>query len=120
MTNMFRRFRKRDYWTSVGGVDGFINAVKKLGSSYKELDVENQGYAEPDSVWGHLANVTNIPEKNTYDTRKWLYTNWRSDRRNVKSKFKVEENRDYSPEHAAGSSSNIKKDDNVTLHEVIA
>lgn len=106
---MFRRFRKRDYWTSVGGVDGFLNAVKQLGSSYKELNVENQGYAEPNSVWGQLSDMTNIPEKNTYDTRKWLYTVWRNDRRNVKSTFNAEESLNYSQECTAESSSIILK-----------
>ncbi|CAF4331300.1 unnamed protein product, partial [Didymodactylos carnosus] len=67
--------KKNDYWTQVGGTEGFLAAVKQLGSDYRELDVEgSNGYTKSDGIWGRLAERTQNPKKNTYETRKWLYT----------------------------------------------
>ena len=84
---MFARFRKTDYWKSVGDVAGFLGAVDKLGPKYRQLDGDKQGYVQANCIWGQLAELTEIPNKNTYETRKWLYNAWKEDRRKVWSTF---------------------------------
>ena len=116
---MFKKFRRRDYWKLIGGVDGFINALDKLGIDYKELRSTNQGYAEPNSIWGQLANVTDIPEKDSYDTRKWLYTVWKDDRRKVRSKFKAQHANDYSSEYTIESLNDSLKKENADCGKII-
>jgi len=86
---MLARFRK-DYWTAVKGVEGYHAAVEKLGPRYHEMNTERQTYNDPNCVWGQLANLTNIPTKNVYKTRKWLYTMWKDDRREVRSLFEAQ------------------------------
>ena len=86
---MFARFQK-DYWTSVEGVEGYHAAVGRLGPRYHEMNAENQTYSDPNCVWGHLANLTKIPDKNVQKTRKWLYTVWKEDRRKVRSLFEAQ------------------------------
>ncbi|CAF4028148.1 unnamed protein product, partial [Adineta steineri] len=77
--------KKFDYWGGVGGVDGYITAVKQLGSDYTKL--ESDGCSKLDSIWGRLAEFTKLDNKSTYDARKWLYTAWNDDRREVKTTF---------------------------------
>lgn len=86
---MFARFRK-DYWTSVGDVEGYHAAVEKLGLRYHEMNAKKQTYSDPNCVWGHLATLTKIPTKNVQKTRKWLYTMWKDDRRKVRSLFEAQ------------------------------
>ncbi|CAF1447830.1 unnamed protein product [Didymodactylos carnosus] len=75
-------------FTIVGGTEGFLAAVKQLGSDYRELDVEgSNGYTKSDGIWGRLAERTQIPKKDTYETRKWLYTTWQENRRKVRTTF---------------------------------
>ncbi|CAF1135304.1 unnamed protein product [Rotaria sordida] len=112
---MFKRFRKRNYWKSVGNEDGYISAVEKLGPRYLELDAINGGYTEPDSIWGQLASFTEISEKNTYDTRKWLYTVWTDDRREVRTKFYRRKAADNLSEHKMSPSNNSTKKDAMSF-----
>lgn len=78
---------KNDYWSQVGGVDGFIAAVKQLGPDYCKLDSKNNGYTKSDTIWGRVASFTQIPKKDAYETRKWLYTTWHENRRKVRTTF---------------------------------
>jgi len=84
---VFSLKKKTDYWKQVGQEEGFLAAVKQLGSDYRELDGENNGYTQPDGIWGRLAELTQISKKDTYETRKWLYTTWVENRRNVCTTF---------------------------------
>jgi hypothetical protein len=85
---MFKKLQKKNYWELVDGVEGYVNAVEQLGIRHDQLDdKDNKGYSNPDSIWGELANFTHIPEKETYETRKWLYTVWKEDRRGAKTLF---------------------------------
>ncbi|CAF1570297.1 unnamed protein product, partial [Didymodactylos carnosus] len=63
-------------------------AVKQLGADYRELDVGgSNGYIKSDGIWGRLAERTQIPKKDTYETRKWLYATWQGNRRKVRTTF---------------------------------
>ena len=42
--------KKKDIWTEVGGVEGYIDAVKQLGSDHRELDNERNGYTKSDTI----------------------------------------------------------------------
>jgi hypothetical protein len=79
--------KKKDYWSEVGNEEGYINAVKQLGCTSRELNDNKNGYTKSDSIWGQLATFTKIPKKDTYETRKWLYTTWHDDRRNIRTTF---------------------------------
>jgi len=79
--------KKKDYWTDVGGVEGFIAAVKQLGSDYRELNGIKNCYSKSDSIWGRLAQLTQLPNKDTYDARRWLCTTWQDNRRKVYTTF---------------------------------
>ena len=116
---MLKKFRRRDYWELIGDADGFTNALNKLGIYYKELRSTNQGYAEPNSIWGQLAKATGIPDKDSYDTRKWLYTVWKDDRRKVRSKFKAQHDTDYSSQHTTEPFNDYLTKANVDCDEVI-
>ena len=115
---MFKIFRKRDYWKSVEDVDGYISAVEKLGPGYRELDVTDQGYAESNSIWGQLANLTKLSENNTYDTRKCLYTVWKYDRRKIRSKFNAKKAGGSFSKCTIPSSNSSTKKDNTAFDEV--
>ena len=79
--------KKKDIWTEVGDVEGYTDAVKQLGSDHRELDNERNGYTKSDTIWGRLAELTQISKKNTYETRKWLFTTWHENRRKIRTKF---------------------------------
>lgn len=84
---MLARFRKIDYWRGIGHIAGFHQAVEKLGSNWRELDEDSQGYTDANSIWGQLAQLTELKNKHTYEARKWLYNAWHEDRQEVKTKF---------------------------------
>ena len=84
---MFARFAKADYWEQVGGVSSFHQASEKLGLTAENLDASVQGYSDPVSIWGKLAELTQIPNKHDQEAREWLYHAWREDRREVRSKY---------------------------------
>ena len=84
---VFSYLKKRDFWTEVGGTEGFITAVRELGSDYHQLNNKAIGYTISDSVWGRLADLTQINKKNILDNRKWLFTTWNEDRRKVRTMF---------------------------------
>ena len=110
--------KKVDYWSQIGDVEGFIAAVKQLGSDYTELDVQSNGYTKSDSIWGRLASLTQINKKETFNTRKWLYTTWRDDRRKVRTTFFSTQNTNLLPPENLNQSSNndeIEKQSYVEL-----
>jgi hypothetical protein len=78
--------KKKDYWSEVGGVEGYMAAVKQLGSGYLELSV-GAGYTKSDSIWGRLASFTQIKKKETLNVRKWLHTTWWDNRREIRTTF---------------------------------
>jgi hypothetical protein len=84
---VFNFLKKKDYWTELGGVEGYIAAVKQLGSDYHELDNKDNGYTKPDTIWGRLAELTQFSKKHAYETRKWLFTNWHENRRKIRTTF---------------------------------
>lgn len=79
--------KKKDYWAQVGGVEGYIAAIEQLGSGYRELDSKNNGYTKSNSIWGQLAQHTQMSKKDTYESRKWLYTTWHENRRKIRTTF---------------------------------
>ncbi len=83
---VFDYLKKKDYWSEVGGVKGYLAALKQLGSDYKELTVIGNGYTKPESIWGRLELLTTIPKK-SLNTRKWLHTTWHNDRREIRTIF---------------------------------
>ena len=84
---MLQRFLKKNYWEEVGGVAGFHNAVEHLGSNWRLLDQEGQGFTKETSIWGQLAQVTDLKKKTCPKARKWLYSVWQEDRHGVRTKF---------------------------------
>lgn len=114
---MLKRFRKKDNWNSIGDVQGYLAALNKIGSLCQYLDAPNQGYAEPNSIWGQVADQTDMPNKNTYDVRKWLYTVWKDNRRNIRSLWYLQRSIDGSPEDKQSSGNSIK-DGIASLDEV--
>lgn len=84
---MFSRFRKITYWTEIGGAEGFHNAIEMLGSNWKILDESAHGYTDINSIWGQLAENTQLKNKHTQEARKWLYTTWNRDREGIRTKF---------------------------------
>jgi len=106
--------KKRDFWTEVGGTEGFIAAVEQLGSDYRELDNRTNGYTKSDRIWGRLANLTKINKKNTLENRKWLFTAWHENRRKVRTLFLSTQLGDLSPSRLNQSSHN--DDVQETLH----
>ncbi|CAF1588184.1 unnamed protein product [Didymodactylos carnosus] len=84
---VFKFLKKKDYWTEVGGVEGFTAAIKQLGSDYHGLDDKSNGYSKSDSIWGRLTDLTQISKKDTFDTRKWLYTTRHDNRRKIRTTF---------------------------------
>lgn len=79
--------KKKDIWSEVGGVDGYLDALKQLAPDYRQLDNTSSGYTKPDSIWGQLAELTQISNKNTIQTRKWLFTAWHENRRKIRTTF---------------------------------
>lgn len=98
--------KKRDFWAEVGGTEGFIAAVKQLGSDYRELNNKAIGYTSSDSIWGRLADLTEIKKKNILDNRKWLFTAWNEDRRRIRTMFLSTQVDDLSPSNTNQSSHN--------------
>lgn len=88
---MLARFRKMDYWNQIEGIEGFHRAVEKLGSSWRQLEKDEHGYkhgyTDVNSIWGQLANLTELKNKHTYEARKWLYNAWHQDRQQVRTQF---------------------------------
>ncbi len=84
---MFSRFRKTDNWSEIGEIKGFHEAIETLGSNWKFLDEIDHGYTDINSIWGQLAGNTKLKNKDTYETRKWLYTTWKRNRDEVRTKF---------------------------------
>ena len=93
---MLARFRKIDYWGGVGNIAGFHQAVEKLGLNWRQLDEESQSYTHANSIWGQLAQLTELKNKHTYDARKWLYNAWHENRQQVKTKFYANKGLDQS------------------------
>ncbi len=114
---MFKIFQKKNYWKLVGDEEGYIKAVERLGSNYHDLNSKTQGYSESNSIWGQLANFTETLD-NTYDTRKWLYTVWKSDRRRVQTKFNAKKANDPNCE-CITQSSNESMNENVTSFDEV-
>ena len=79
--------KKTDYWSQIGGVQGYIDAVNQLGCDYQQLDLQSIGRTKSDDVWSRLASFTAIPKSDSYETRKWLFTAWYEDRRKIRSTF---------------------------------
>lgn len=107
---MFSRLRKKSYWNEVGNIDGFHQAVERLGSKTNDLDTDTQ-YLNSRSVWGDLAELTNISNKSDYEARKWLYNAWKEDRRQVRSSFYATKKIHQSGESAATGA--IRFDENI-------
>ena len=79
--------KKTDYWSQIGGVQGYIDVVKQLGSDYQQLDLQRTARIKSDDVWSRLASFTTISKCDTYETRRWLFTAWHEDRRKIRSTF---------------------------------
>ncbi len=62
---MLKLFKQMDYWKNVQGVEGFHAAIEKLGTTWNQLNEDRQGYDAPDSIWGQLAQMTEMKNKNT-------------------------------------------------------
>ena len=58
-------FQKTNYWRDIGNVAGFHQAVGKLRSSWRQLEEGSQGYTNPKSIWGQLAQLTKLKNKHT-------------------------------------------------------
>lgn len=101
---MLKRFKKKDNWKLIGDVQGYMNAIDKLGLDWQRLDQSNESYADSSSVWGQLANFTNM--KNNYEVRKWFYTVWREDRRQLHTRYVAEKSPLLSLQNAAQQSQN--------------
>lgn len=84
---MFKLLKKKNHWESIGGVLGFHQALETLGSEWRMLHDRKQGYAEPGSIWDKLACNTNLEDKESVNSRKWLFTVWKEDRKQVRTKF---------------------------------
>ncbi|CAF1143019.1 unnamed protein product [Didymodactylos carnosus] len=84
---VFKFLKKKEYWTEVGGVEGFMAAIRQLGSDNRELEDKSNDYSKSDSIWGRLAELTQISKKDTFDTRKWLCTTWHDNRRKIRTTF---------------------------------
>ena len=84
---MLKRFTKTDYWKEIQGIEGFHLAVEKLGTTWQKFNENGQGYNAPDSIWGQLAQMTEIENKNTLNFRKWLYHTWHRNSKYVYSSF---------------------------------
>lgn len=84
---MLQRFLQKNYWEEIGDVAGYHRAVEQLGSKWHLLDQERQGFTKDTSVWGQLAQLTDLKKKDCSKARKWLYSVWQEDRRGVKTKF---------------------------------
>ncbi|CAF4655767.1 unnamed protein product, partial [Didymodactylos carnosus] len=83
--NNIRKDNHDKKWNEVGGLDGFINSVEKLGQDYRHLEIDNN-WREVSSIWGRLLTGTTF-KKNDEKSRKWLYTVWRNNRRDIRAKF---------------------------------
>ncbi|CAF1478316.1 unnamed protein product [Didymodactylos carnosus] len=83
--NNIRKDNHDKKWDEVGGLDGFINSVEKLGQDYRHLETDNN-WREVSSIWGRLLTGTRF-KKNDEKSRKWLYTVWRNNRRDIRAKF---------------------------------
>ena len=110
--------KKNDYWKQVNGVEGFMAAVKQLGSDYRELEVDSNGYTKSDSIWGRLAELTKISKKDTYETRKWLYTAWTENRRKVRTTFLSTQVDNLLPHNVNQSSNNDERENRSQVEAV--
>ena len=86
-SKMFSRFRKMTYWSEIGEIKGFHDAIEALGSNWQLLDEDAHGYTDISSIWGQLASNTELKNKHTHEARKWLYTTWHRDREGIRTKF---------------------------------
>lgn len=84
---MFKILGRTNYWQEIGEVNGFHSCIDMLGSDWKLLDDKSKGYSDPRSIWGKLAEYTELKKKDTFDARKWLYTVWHGDRKEVRTKY---------------------------------
>ena len=98
--------KKRDYWKEVGEEERYLATVKLLGLDYREFDDEGNGYTKLNSIWGRLAALTNISNKNTFEARKWLYTAWHDNRRKIRTLFLSTQVNDLLPQNIKQSSNN--------------
>ena len=73
-----------------------------LGADWKLLDDKSKGYSDSGSVWGKLAECTELKKKDTFDVRKWLYTVWHDDREKVRTKFLKEKLSDVWQKSSSG------------------
>lgn len=83
---------KRDFWSEIGGVENFHSAVELLGEDKRFLQKQNGGnynYHDVNSIWGRLASCMKIKEGNSENFRKWLYTIWTINRREVRTSFEA-------------------------------
>ncbi|CAF1638467.1 unnamed protein product, partial [Rotaria magnacalcarata] len=62
-------------------------ALRQLAVDYHELDNTTTGYTKPDSIWGQLAELTQISKKHSNEARKWLFTSWHENRRKIRTTF---------------------------------
>lgn len=96
---MLKRFQKKKYyWKEIEGIDGFHRAVEKLGVSWHQLNEDGQGYHAPNSIWGQLAELTELKNKDSLNVRKWLYQAWRRNTQNVFTSFPGNKQTNQSPE----------------------
>jgi hypothetical protein len=116
---VFSFLKKKDYWTQVGGVEGYMAIVKQLGLDYKELNIKTNGYTKLDSIWGRLAELTQIPNKATYEVRKWLNTTWHGNRRKVRTTF-LSTQVDDAPLETLDQSSNNDEIENISHVEAVS
>ena len=115
---MFARFRKMDYWSEVGGIEGFHQAVEKLGLNWKKLDEGKHGYTDINSIWGQLANLTELKNKSKYEARKWLYTAWHQNRQEVRTKFLAKVSFDQLPTAENGTRDSAKSQYEISNSQV--
>ena len=116
---VFNFLKKKDIWKKVGGVEGYVAAVKQLGSAYHELDGDDNGYTKSDSIWGRLTALTQISKKNTYETRKWLFTTWDENRRNIRTIFLSTQVDDLLPDNL-NELSNNNGTENILRAEMVS
>jgi hypothetical protein len=61
---VFSFLKKKDYWTQVGGVEGYMAIVKQLGLDYKELNIKTNGYTKLDSMYmGSTGRINTNPQQ---------------------------------------------------------
>jgi hypothetical protein len=93
--------QKLSMWENIGGIAGFHAAVNELDKAIitQLLGEKIPGnYRESTSVWGSLAATSKLKGDNSLQNRKWLYTVWRNDRREVCTLFKTTQTIDNLPQ----------------------